>query len=335
MICYKRYFILLILLWGNLLACKKKQAPQTNKPDHLTFIELFDTVNNPFYQKIDIHAEIDPQSAQYINRLLEANQAQGFFIAQKKWTVPVYFSGPETPLQDVKLTVSWAQYKYIKQVPIPDYAAPDPEGDAEMTIVDTVNGCMYDFWQARNTHSGWKASWANALPLGSDGIFPVGMSCRGAGFALLNGVIWPHEIINGAINHAIEFTYPYCKSGGPVLPATETDGTGHGTYDLPEGARLQLNPALNLDSLNLNPYEKVIAKALQEYGMILGDDGGGIEIEVIHPMSAKINPWQGILPDSDYVYLRHIPLDEFRLLKLGQQYTQDTKVVLNACNIFE
>jgi len=327
--------LIICFIYCSFTSCKKKENPQTSKPDHLTFIELFDKSNSPFYQKISANPEIDPQSPAYITRLLEAGQAKGFFIAQKKWTVPVYYAGPETPLQDVKLTVSWAPFKWLKNVPIPDYAAPDPEGDAEMTIIDTINGCMYDFWQARNTNSGWKASWANALPIGSDGIYPKGLSCRGAGFALLQGLIWPQEISNAYIDHALEFTYPYCKSGGPVPPATETDGTGINSSDLPEGARLQLNPNLNLDSLGLTPYEKIIAKALQEYGMILGDDGGGIEIEAVSPISSKINPWQGLLPDSDYVNLNLIPISEFRVLKLAPQFNQNTEIVSNACNYFE
>jgi len=55
---------------------------------------------------------------------------------------------------------------------------------------------------------------------------------------------------------------------------------------------LQLVPNLDLESLNLQSFEKTIAQALQEYGMILGDVGGaGIELEAIHPMSVQNNPY--------------------------------------------
>ncbi len=157
------------------------------------------------------------------------------------------------------------------------------------------------------------------------------MSCRGAGFALLAGVIWPQELEEGKIEHALIFSYTFPKSGGPVLPATESDGWCDRDDAIPEGARLQLDPNLDLESLNLQPFEKTIAQALQEYGMILGDVGGeGIELEAIHPMSVQGNPYEGILPDEVLVDL-NIPVEHFRVLKLGPQYEPEIELVLNSC----
>ena len=107
---------------------------------------------------------------------------------------------------------------------------------------------------------------------------------------------------------------------------------------MPEGARVQLDPTLDLDSLGLTDYEKTIAKALQEYGMILVDDGGGMAFYVVHPISAKNNPDGGILPDKDYVSLENIPADKFRVLKLPEQdsdWQDKLSLVENTCADFE
>ena len=96
---------------------------------------------------------------------------------------------------------------------------------------------------------------------------------------------------------------------------------------------MQLDPNLDLESLNLQPFEKTIAQALQEYGMILGDCGGeGIELEAIHPMSVQNNPYEGILPDDVLVYLSNISIDRFRVLKLSPQIPDpDIDIVPNRC----
>jgi hypothetical protein len=42
----------------------------------------------------------------------------------------------------------------------------------------------------------------------------------------------------------------------------------------PEGLRLRLKPSLDLQRLGLHPQALAIAKALQKYGVYLGDSGG-------------------------------------------------------------
>ena len=151
----------------------------------------------------------------------------------------------------------------------PSSLNPDPEGDGHLVIIDTIGGCVYDFWKARFSNGKWKAAWGNAIPLASNGIFPNGLSARGSGFELLQGLIWPDELSNGVIEHALIFSYDHTRAGGPVPPATESDGTTSGIDAIPEGALVQLNPALDLNSLGLTPMEKIIAKALARLWNVL------------------------------------------------------------------
>ena len=65
------------------------------------------------------------------------------------------------------------------------------------------------------------------------------------------------------------------------------------TTPFTEGAKIQLNPTLDFDLLNLNPLERIIAQALQEYGMILTDNANGLELEAVSFLSYEKNPSMG------------------------------------------
>ncbi len=204
-----------------------------------------------------------------------------------------------------------------------------------MVIVDTLAGCVYDFWRMRITASGWKAAWGNALPLNSNGIFPGGFSARGSGFELLQGVIWPRELEQGIINHALIFSFDHTKAGGPVSPATESDGTEEGNNAIPEGALVQLNPALDLNTLGLNPWEMAMARALQVYGMYCADDGGGLQLYAINPICLQGNPYQQYWGTEQLVDISKIPAGQFRVLKLPPQDPSEPQLTGNSCTEFE
>ncbi len=324
---------LLILALLVVASCNKDDENAAEKPASLKHFEAFKD-NSPFYTPIVDNPEIDPNSSVMVTSL-EDQADQAFLVAVKEWTTTVFFADETTTTHEVKLTASWAPEKKLLGVPIPDFAEPDPEDDGHMVIVDESGGCIYDFWQAKSTNSGWKASWGNALPLSGDGIFPKGLSARGSGFELLQGMIWPEELEDGVINHALIFSYDHTKSGGPVSPATESDGTTDGAWGIPEGALVQLDPSLDLSALGLNSYEMTIAKCLQEYGMYCADDGGGISLYAIHPSSAKDNPYEDIWGDETYIFLDKIPVERFRVLKMGTQTQSSAVIVSNACAKFD
>lgn len=311
-------------------SCKKQDF--SDKPDTLSYYEPFKG-SSVFWDSIPASATVDPNSSTMVGSLIDqANQ--GFLIAVKEWTITVFYADENTSRTDVKLTAGWAPKSKLLDVPIPDFAEPDPSGDGHMVIIDLAGGCVYDFWEMKYSN-GWKASWGNALPLDGDGIFPQGLSARGSGFELMQGMIWPHELEAGAINHALIFSYDHTKAGGPVAPATESDGTGNDNWCIPEGALVRLNPALDLNSLGLNTYEMTIAICLQKYGMYCADDGGGISLYAINPLSCKNNPYENIWGDQTYVDLAKIPVDQFQVMSLGAQSTAEATLVSNSCADFK
>jgi len=271
----------------------------------------------PLNTPIPRNARTDKASADMIDLLRRDANRGGFFIVVKRWTTTVFFSNSRTPRRNVRLTASWAPAQRMIGVPIPRRAVPDPSGDGHMTIIDRDTGCEYDFWQAKKRDTGWFASWGNTVKTDGPGVFPKGLSARGSGFALPAGLIWPRDLARGRIRHALIFSYSYPSAAGAVPPATETDGGITRLGAIPEGARLQLDPDLDLDTLSLQPYERIIAQALQEYGMYLADWGGpGITLYAVHPSSFRGDAYAGLLPNGPYVSLDNIPVDRFRVLRM-------------------
>lgn len=290
-----------------------------SSPSH----DLFAT-GSPWNTPIPDRARVDPRSEVMVESIVDARRTSGFVAALRQWTVPVFFADADTPRRDVALTASWAPHRTLRNVPIPPGARPDPRGDGHMTVIDRARGCEFDFWQARQAPGGgWSASWANGLRTGGAGSYRGGLSARGSGFANLAGLVWPEELAEGRIDHALLFAYPHAKTGGPVWPATTSDGSSSRPDAIPQGARVQLDPHLDLDKLGLSRETRIIARAMQEYGMILGDNGGALSIYAIHPYSFAADPWRRTWPGTDFADLSAIPVERFRVLALGPQRARD------------
>jgi hypothetical protein len=115
----------------------------------------------------------------------------------------------------------------------------------------------------------------------------------------LAGLIRPEEIEAGVIPHALVFGCCYPKLGYIVYPpAPTTDGKIAGQYAIPEGARLQLDPSLNLDTLGLSTAGKIIAKCMQDYGIILSDSSDGLPLYAENPMGRATDPWPALSFDG-------------------------------------
>lgn len=288
---------------------------------------------SPFNQPIAPGSTVDAGSPAMIERLV-AGAGGGFAIAARAWTTPFYEASSATPKTRVALTASWAPKRVLAGVPIPSAAIPDPQADAHLSIVDASSGCEYDFWQAKRAADGsWSASWANAIKLTGNGIYERGLATTASGFANGLGKIRPEELAAGEINHALFFAFPSTKAGGPVAPATSSDGRSTVAGAIPEGARLQLDPALDLETLGLAPWQKTIARALQRYGMILGDSGGTVSLYALHTRSfgGLSYPWG----DVDYAYLPKSLLGRFRVLSLGPQLSTSSYPDASGCATFE
>jgi len=172
-----------------------------------------------------------------------------------------------------------------------------------------------------------------------NGIYPGGVNDKASGFPFLAGVIWPDELAAGRIDHTLVFSYPFTRSGGPVAPAVLSDGITNDASAIPIGARVRLDPNLDLDGLNLQPYERTIAEALKTYGMYLGDTGGDstVGLYVVDPKSTTGNLYDGLLPDEDFPAV-NLPLDRLQVLSFGPQdpnATGEASLDDGPCSVFQ
>jgi hypothetical protein len=271
---------------------------------------------SPLNQPIAAGAQVDPASDEMVQGIRDATRQRPLVVAVRWFTVPVFFAGKSTARHNVSLTAPWTTQETLKAVPIPATARPDPSSDGYMAVIDRSTGCEYDFWQAaRRSDGSWSASWAGKISTVGSGIFQR-HGGRASGFSLLAGLIFPGSLREGRINHALVLSYPYTRAGPPVPPATSSDGRSTGPNTIPEGARIQLDPSLDLSQLQLRPYELTIARALQTYGAFVGDTGGAVSLFAAHPLAYIGNPYSRLLPNLDYVPLDRLPLDRLRVLKL-------------------
>jgi hypothetical protein len=287
---------------------------------------------SPWNVPLTANASIDPESDAMVQTVVDAAHEQGFLIAVKKWSWPIYYADDMTPRYTIPLTAYWASGSALTGVPIPPGAAPDPSDDGHLAVIDRSTGCEYDLWRAARLPDGmWTAAWANGTDANDSGWFPDGGSATGSGATGAAGVIRPEELRAGVIHHALAFAYPYTKAGGPVLPATESDGRSTVSGAIPEGAHLRLDPKFNLASLELKPYERIIATAMQTYGLFLVDSGGGVALVAQNPQSSTVPyPWG----DETYVYLPQQLLPHLRVLTLPPQYRRQNRLVPSRCGTF-
>lgn len=100
---------------------------------------------------------------------------------------------------------------------------------------------------------------------------------RAFGWASFIGLIRHHELAALDIPHVIAAAGPnsFLKSG-PVWPAKWEDNDGPANYTgvVPMGTAYGIPPTVNVSNLGLSPEGVALAKAFQDYGMIITDRAG-------------------------------------------------------------
>jgi len=312
-------------------------GPRPGVPDTLPPMSEFEAFPlSSFTTPLPSEPAISANSESYVALLAKVVADDGAALALRTFTNPVYLADDTTPRRDVALSADWAPARVLFDVPIPDGALADPEDDGNIIIIDQARRCEWDMWQVHRVGDQWQASWANAVDLDGNGVFPTGLSSRGSGFALSQGMIWPEELRRGRIEHALIFSYPFTSSAGSVGESTESDGWSDRSDALPEGARLRLDPTFDIGSLGLLGWQATLARAMQEYGLVLVDDGGGVQLYGIHSWSAVQDPWLGIIDGrAEYVSLDAIPFDRLEVLDFGTPVEREVVFNPGRCARFD
>jgi len=152
---------------------------------------------------------------------------------------------------------------------------------------------------------------------------------RGSGFPEIGGLIRPEELEEGVIRHALSFSHPKNRKaddGSNIFilpPACRSDGKYVGALYPIEGMRFQLDPSLtdlDFDAWGLNREGKIVARALQTYGMYLGDNGAPwvLAPQLLGPTGdANRAEWDRRFPGF-YRNVERIPANRFRIVDTGE-----------------
>lgn len=144
-------------------------------------------------------------------------------------------------------------------------------GDRHASIVDPVNGLLYEFYQMKKTDRGWRATQTSIFDLKSNRLRPDGWtSTDAAGLPIFPSIVRYDELKSRAIRHALRVTVVKTRRAY-VYPARHyasrlTDPA------LPRmGERIRLRG--DLDVSGYSPEVATILEALKRYGMFVADNG--------------------------------------------------------------
>lgn len=257
---------------------------------------------------------LDPKSREMIAAVIAPTGVNANLI---EFAIPIYSVNADTPTHAVSCDEPWGVCPFSGwPVPIPAGAAPHTGSDGAMVTVDEANATTFEFWRAANKDGNWSASWGAVNSLRGTG---WGGEATGSGASRLGGVIRISEIAAGVIPHALALqSNNACPSFR--APALKSDGRSQQPDCIPEGARLQLDPALDLSKLKLSKGELAVATAMQRYGGYLMDVAAtplsvSFELDTTAEPGQLGNTYRKAGFRWDYDAMEQIPWEKLRVLQ--------------------
>jgi hypothetical protein len=203
-------------------------------------------------------------------------------------------------------------------------------GDCHLIVIAEDTNKLYEQWRANITASGYQggclAVWELDRDYGADLRGEQCTSADAAGLPIAPLLFDADEVASGAIEHAVRFALPntHLRDSTYVRPATHATGAASAGEDgVPYGARLRLRKDYPLDDLPSDG-ARVLARALQNYGMILAD-GGNVALMGQDDRGTKAK-WDGLLAPRA---LEAIQPSDFELVEAGERFHWDGDCVLN------
>ncbi len=142
--------------------------------------------------------------------------------------------------------------------------------DMHVLVLDTGTCMLYETYDSAYSNPGWSCGSGAKFDLTSDALRPDGWtSADAAGLPILPGLVRVSEVNAGAIHHAIRFTVARTQQGY-IAPATHAAGLSNTSLP-PMGLRLRLKATFDVSQFT-GP-AAVILTAMQQYGLILADNG--------------------------------------------------------------
>jgi len=215
----------------------------------------------------------------------------------------------------------------FNNIRIPAAAKAPTDNDADMMVYNLFQGKLFWFTNMQKINGRWCASQASVYYTGSNGLhgrLPQSNNIHNwgkHGLAPITQAIRWGEVASGAVPHVMDVYIPgvSCNMDDQFPLYTGTMCTTRASGSIPAGAILRIKSSVDLSRYPLNPTARVIARALQRYGAVVGDRSGwgnNVTIKLEDTVvEGKGNLWAnaGLRFDS----LRSIPLSAYQIDRLG------------------
>lgn len=299
------------------------------KLEHITPPAPYFPPGSPWAQDVS-HAPLDPQSSKIIGWLAE-DGGWGHGRMQVDFSMRVLQADAKTPMVPFHKGSSFLgdDSDKVTEIPMPPggglegqpgYQCNDDDSDCHLLVVDRGQGKLYEAWQANYDQGKLAANFVAVWDLKR--VYPPsgrGEQCTSAdaaGFPIAPLLFNADEIALGSINHAIRFILPNprMRRGVYVHPATHA-GSPRGPLNAPPmGAHFRLKA--DFDMSKLSPPARVVARAMQKYGMYLSD-GGNIALTAQSDADT-----QAKYADLDFGphELQPLKVTDFEVLELGKEF---------------
>jgi hypothetical protein len=195
--------------------------------------------------------------------------------------------------------------------PIEGYPNPG-NGDRHVLVLDNSNCWLYELYSSYpQTDGSWNAASAAVWDLLNDEERPLTWtSADAAGLSVFAGLARYDEVASGAIKHALRFTLQNSRAAF-VPPASHWAATTTNASAAPMGMRLRLKSSFDISGFSAT--NQVILTALQQYGMIMADNGSNMYIS-----GAPDDRWN----NDDLHNLDQVTAADFDVVQMNPIYTQ-------------
>ncbi len=187
--------------------------------------------------------------------------------------IPYTVVSPSQP--EVPITFQYADqsdpgpYPFSASTPIE--GGQQSTGDRHAIMVNPATCTLYELYDAQYSPSGSTAGSGAIWNLNSNALRPAGWtSADAAGLPILPGLVRYDEVQSGVITHAIRMTAEATDTSY-VWPARHEAGTSSNPNLPPMGARFRLKASYDISGYS--PQAQVVLRAMQQYGLILADNG--------------------------------------------------------------
>jgi serine/threonine-protein kinase len=212
----------------------------------------------------------------------------GTGIMRVDFSIRVMQANASTPMVPFKPAPGFysADSDMVSSIPLPagggmeaqtGYQCPTQEQDCHFIVVNNDTGKLYEAaganFDGNALSAGVLAVWDLNKVYPASGRGDQCTSADAAGYPIAPLLFTADELARGQINHAIRFILPNneIRPGVFVHPATHAGGPNGSASAPPYGVHLRLKASYNV--AQLKPAARVVAAAMQKYGMFLADGG--------------------------------------------------------------